>query len=460
MTRGIRNLAALAIGAAALAACSGGDAELDPDIVCHVGIYQTAEGALIDLGALSAPALRWRAIDGRTGRISPAEDGSWSGFLGWSQSPHPARLELGACGSGEIFVQGIEGISGEASRLDFVVQGTRFDGEGETLAGRLVMPQGEGPFPLAVLVHGSEDYSAVDFYSLQRILPAHGIAAFVYDKRGTGGSTGGYTQDFDLLAADASAALTEARRLGGDRIAEAGYLGGSQGGWVAPYAASMSDADFVIASYGMAEGPLAEDREEALLSVIEAGYGDDAEAMAGTRALAVAAGRVMATDFDEGVDELADLKNRYRDEPWFDQIEGEFTHEFLVRPIWQVEAAMPFFDRGTSWDYEPRPVLASLDIPALWVLAAEDREAPPDTTIPILEDLQAEGTPVDVVIFPDADHGIIEFETLDDGSRTSTRYSEGYHRLLVEWIRSRQLQGAYGRARIMPRQGTEAAETE
>lgn len=460
MIRRTRNLAALVFGAAALAACSGGDDQLDPEIVCHVGIYQMSDGAVLDLGALSSAALRWRAFDGRTGRISPDEDGSWSGYLGWSQSPHPASFELGACGSDEIYVQGIEGLSGEGRRMSFDVSDTVFEGEGEMLAGRLVLPEGEGPFPLAVLVHGSEDYSAVDFYSQQRILPAHGIAAFVYDKRGTGGSTGEYTQDFDLLAADAAAALAEARRLGGSRIAEAGYLGGSQGGWVAPYAASMSDADFVIASYGMAEGPLAEDREEALLSVIEAGYGDDAEAMAGTRALAVAAGRVMATDFEEGVDELADLKDRYRDEPWYDLIEGEFTHEFLVRPIWQVEAAMPFFDRGTSWDYEPRPVLASLTMPALWVLGAEDREAPPDTTIPILEELQAEGTPIDVAIFPDADHGIIEFETLDDGSRASTRYSDGYHRLLVDWIRSRRLEGAYGRARIMPRLDTGAAETE
>ena len=447
------SLAGLA-AAAALAACSGGEQGFDPDVVCHVGAYRTADGALVDFGPLSSPTLRWRTMDGRTGRISPPEDGEapWSGVEGWTERAHPARFQFGACGEGRVVVSGLDGVDGPAERLDFQIEETTFEGaDGVTLAGRLVMPQGEEAVPLVVLVHGSEASSARDFYYLQRLLPSENIAVFVYDKRGTGASSGDYTQDFDRLAADAAAALAEARRLAGDRVSSAGYQGGSQGGWVAPYAATMSEADFVVASFGMAEGPLAEDREEVLLNMRAAGYGQDAEAMAGARALAEAAGRVMASDFAEGVSELAALKRRYRDEAWYDGVQGEFTHEFLVRPIWQVRMAMPFFDRGTSWDYDARSVLARLDTPMLWVLAADDTEAPPDTTRAILSDLQAEGRPIDIAVFPGADHGIVEYETGPDGMRVSTRYSAGYFRMLADWIRDPVLRGDYGRASLAPR---------
>ncbi|WP_297733418.1 alpha/beta hydrolase [uncultured Maricaulis sp.] len=421
-----------------LAACSGDLAPIDLSITCHIGSYRTAGGGVIDLAPLSTPALRWRSGDGRTGRLEPDGEGGWTHQLGWTDQPHPARFALGSCDDGRIEVDGMEGLDGEASRIDFPITETEFESGGETLVGRLILPEGEGPFPLVVLVHGSEQSSARQYYYMQRLLPARGLATFVYDKRGTGASSGDYTQDFHLLADDAVNALAEARRLGGDQLGEAGYLGTSQGGWVAPLAASQGGADFVIAAYGMAEGALAEDREEVLLSLIEAGYGDDDAILAGGRALAAAAGRLMASDFSDSWHELASLKRQYRDEDWYDAIEGEFTHEFLVRPIWQVWMAMPFFDKGTSWDYEPRPVLAALDIPALWILSEDDREAPPATTRVILSELQAEGAPIDVAVFPNSGHGMIQFDLAPDGSRLETRYAEGYFDLLVDWAQTRE----------------------
>jgi pimeloyl-ACP methyl ester carboxylesterase len=441
------------LGLGLLAACSGGPAQIDPAIACHVGAYRTAGGEVVDFGPLSSPALRWRLIDGRTGRIERGEDGIWSGVSGWSDNPHPARFDLGDCGETVISISGLEGVEGEAERIAFGVEDTSFAGADESLAGRLVLPEGEGPFPLVVLVHGSEASSARDFAYLQRLLPAQGVAAFVYDKRGTGQSTGEYSQDFDLLAADAVAAMEEALRLGGERISIAGYQGGSQGGWIAPYATTLSDPDFVIASFGMAEGPLAEDREEVRLDLIAAGYGDDAEALAGGRALAEAAGRVMASDFENGVDELAALKQRYEAEPWYQHVEGEFTGEFLVRPIWQTRMGMPFFDVGTSWTYDPLPVLNAIDAPSLWVIAEDDVEAPPDTTRAILAELQANGALLDVAVFPGADHGMIDYVLDEEGERVSTRYSEGYFRLLADWVMTQRLEDEdeYGRAELTPR---------
>ncbi|MEP7061008.1 MAG: alpha/beta hydrolase [Betaproteobacteria bacterium] len=111
--------------------------------------------------------------------------------------------------------------------------------------------------PIVVLVHGSEHDSARDFYSLQRQLPTEGIGVFVYDKRGTGASGGRYSQSNLLLANDAITAVREAKRLAGDRAGRIGYQAGSQGGWVAPLAATIEPVDFIIVGFGLAVSPLA-----------------------------------------------------------------------------------------------------------------------------------------------------------------------------------------------------------
>src|SRR5262249_2121005 len=121
--------------------------------------------------------------------------------------------------------------------------------------------------PIVVLVHGAERESARESYALQRLLPAENVGAFVYDKRGTGNSEGKYTQDFNTLADDAVAAMREARRIAGPRSARIGYQGGSQGGWVAPLAATLAPVDFVIVSFGLAVSVIDEDQQEVALEM-------------------------------------------------------------------------------------------------------------------------------------------------------------------------------------------------
>lgn len=335
----------------------------------------------------------------------------------------------------------------EATRIPLQEIETRFESGMLRLRGRLVLPEAappEGPV-LAVLVHGSEDYSAVERYALQYMLPALGVAAFVYDKRGTGESEGEYTQEFDALAADTVAALAEARRLHPPGFSRVGFVRGSQGGWIGPLAASRSRADFVAALYGLAEGPLAEDREEVLASLRRKGHGEDVLRKA--REITAATGRVIASDFREGFDELARVRRAYGSESWIGDIDGEFTQDFLRWPGWMLRLIGPFFDRGTSWEYESMKVLEALEVPQLRVLAEQDREAPHENTLALLCDLQRRGRPVDIAVFPDTDHGIYEFVE-EDGERIETRHADGYHRLLADWLLGAPLTGPYGRARI------------
>ncbi len=84
-------------------------------------------------------------------------------------------------------------------------QGT-FTSGGTTLAGTLIMPTGEGPYPAVVWVAGPDCQARQMLAAAARQLAVHNIAALVYDPRGCGRS-GGKPADPAAQAADALAGL-------------------------------------------------------------------------------------------------------------------------------------------------------------------------------------------------------------------------------------------------------------
>jgi pimeloyl-ACP methyl ester carboxylesterase len=106
-----------------------------------------------------------------------------------------------------------------------------------SLSSRLYAPVGRDRYPVVVLIFGSGDLSALDSANtsvLAEAFTARGIGALVYDKRGTGASTGVLTgSDFEALGADAAAVLQYAQRL--PQTERVGFWGLSQAGWFAPY---------------------------------------------------------------------------------------------------------------------------------------------------------------------------------------------------------------------------------
>lgn len=438
----------LALGAAGLlTACSGNEA-LDPVAICHVGVYQTASGSIIDLAPVAGADLRWRAFDGQVGRISAGEDGLWSGTTGWTDQPNPARFDLGECGTTRLTIEGLDGYNGVAERIALDVIDTEFESDGLTLAGRLVLPQGTEPVPIAVWVHGSEHDSALDWAYAQRMLPAQGVGVFVYDKRGTGASEGEYSQNFEALAGDAAEALRRAREMAGPRAGRVGLFGGSQGGWVAPLAATMSDAEFVMVSFGMMVAPTDEDASEVQLELRAAGYDD--EVLGQARQVTDVTGRLMASGFTDGREDFTRLKRQWGDEDWFRAIEGEYSGQMLRHGITGFKFVyLNFFDAGTSWGHDSIAVMNQVEVPVLWVLAGQDRDAPPDATRDILRTMIAEGRDIELVEFANTEHGILEFVETESG-RQSTRYADGYFQLLGDWARDGRLEGPYGQAVLTP----------
>jgi pimeloyl-ACP methyl ester carboxylesterase len=393
---------------------------------CPVGIYQLDDGSKLDVGNSDGDHLRWRKEDGTTGLLTPQKTGEWISTLGWTGRPDGKRVTFD-CAKDTVNFAGVRG-----QQIPLEVTNVTFQGEGVPLAGRLVMPEGTARVPVVVLVHGSEHFSALEFYSLQRQLPAEGIGVFVYDKRGTGKSGGVYTQNYLLLANDAIAAMHEARRLAGARAGRMGYDGASQGGWVAPLAAKIEPVDFVVVRFGLAVSPLDEDREAIAFDLTSRGYGPDVVAKAMHIADAVAA--IVASNFRNGYEQLAAVKAKYGKEPWFKYVHGDIAFYLLGTPEAKLREQGPVLLNGVPANYDPMPVLRNLDTPQLWILAAEDHDAPSAETERRLRALQVKGKPITVAMFPRTEHGIYEFETRADGTRVDTRNAEGYFAMMRDYI--------------------------
>jgi pimeloyl-ACP methyl ester carboxylesterase len=410
----------------------------DGRLACHYGGYDFDGGTVAAVTPTEAQSLRITFINGETWKLDPAADqsGAPSKFTmsrGWTGEITPnAFVAFGSCEDGTVRIEGA-GASPFTSgrRQTFDVTETTFVSHGLKLHGRLVMPRVEGAVPVAVLGHGSEWDSAVLFNRLQYLLPASGIGVFVFDKRGTGKSEGTYSQNFHWLADDMAAALNKARAMAGTLASEVGYQGGSQAGWILPLAAGKAKTDFVVVGFGLAEGVLAEDREEVFDDLREAGYGDDVIAKA--REITDATAQIMLSRFKDGYEGLDAVRAKFGNEPWYDKINGSYTGILLGLPNWVIQIIGPLIDVGTSWEYDPLPALQAYQGPHLWVLAGRDSSAPSAATLKILREVQATHSNLDIVMFPDADHGIIAFHE-KDGKRVETGFSPGYFPLMVDWI--------------------------
>jgi hypothetical protein len=410
---------------------------------CRIGIYRLANGENVDIGATDGDHLRWRRNDGTTGLLSEAGDESWTSTLGWTGRPDGKRVSFPGCETGRIKFDGVPG-----QRIALDVTNVNFSSGDAQLAGRLVMPKGSARVPIVVLVHGSENFSARDFYSLQRQFPAEGIGVFVYDKRGTGGSGGRYTQNYLVLADDAIAAMNEAKRLAGARAGRIGYQGGSQGGWVAPLAAKIAPVDFVIVGFGLAVSPIEEDRESIALDMSDRHYGP--EIMTKAMDVADATASIVRSDFRDGYDRLAAVRAKYGNESWFKHVHGDITFFLLAATEAKLREQGPVLLAGVAADYDPMPVLQNLDAPQLWILGADDHDAPSAETERRLRKLQAQGKSINIAVFPHAEHGIYEYELTSEGERVDTRNPDGYFKMMCDFVKAGKAQSSYGNVAVAP----------
>lgn len=241
-----------------------------------------------------------------------------------------------------------------------------------TLSGVLELPTGNGKVPLVIFVHGSGRRTRDDYQPVATELVKAGYAVFRYDKRGAGKSSGDFmevgthnsNERIPLLASDAVAAIKSLKSHSRIDRKKVIVIGGSQAGRIIPVIAGITD----VAATVCISGPT--------VSVGEEIYYSD-----------------LAEHGSESQDAADKLLNDFRGTRGFD---------------------------NTSY-------VRKMKKPSFWIFGSKDVSIPVKECIARLEKIKKEEKlPVDMKIYANADHGIVN---------TSTRKMENYVPEIITWLR-------------------------
>jgi pimeloyl-ACP methyl ester carboxylesterase len=236
---------------------------------------------------------------------------------------------------------------------------------GVELRGTLSVPEGAGPMPAIVTVHGATGWSRDFrlFTHLQELVEPLPMATLRYDRRGSGESGGDFASaDFRLLADDALAAVELLRRDPRIDAGRIGLFGFSQGGWIAPEAASRSaEIAFLVLVGACAVTPAEQMSFTAATALRRAGYSAAVvEEMLELRAVVDA---VVRGGGDR--DAVAARVAAASAEPWFELAYLSAPGEADDDPKWRLEM-----------DYRIEPALATLNARTLLINGDHDRWVP------------------------------------------------------------------------------------
>jgi len=266
------------------------------------------------------------------------------------------------------------------------------------LAGTLVLPDGDGPFPAVVWTHGSGAIGrgSTTYTREAYLLATHGIASFVYDKRGVGDSEGDWkTATFHDLARDALAAARALRDQPAIDPDRTGIGGLSQGpSWIIPLAFDLANEprpfEFIVAL-----SPSVVTAAEQHITVITnrlLKQGEDETTIARATELARAVNEFQRTG--EGQAALESRLGQCRDEPW------RQTALLPVPPLQRWPQSM------LDWMYiDPQASWRRIDVPVLALFGAEDALVNTSRSAGVLNEIL--GDQLTTRTFPGADHELV-----------------------------------------------------
>lgn len=300
---------------------------------------------------------------------------------------------------------------------------------GATLAGTLFLPHGKGPHQGVVLLHGSGPQTRDSYlrYFAERFAAA-GVAALIFDKRGSGASTGTVwfrTGDrFDLLTGDAGAAVAFLAGHPAVAAKRVGVWGLSQGAWLAPLAASRSsDIAFVVMVSGGGVTPAEQELYDDQVKLRSRGFSSpQIEEAVGLLRLAddVIRGREAWSTF-------AAARARAQTRPWYEWLDRYPAKLPEEDGVWRGGAG--------EMDYDPGPTLERTRIPVLALFGESDTSTPTMESARRVETaLHAGGNrQFTVRVFPRADHGL--WVSASSGAFDWERPAAGWVDLMLSWVR-------------------------
>jgi dienelactone hydrolase len=332
--------------------------------------------------------------------------------------------------TGRLVFSGIDapfkGVRTDAPPPAVLEEEVSFANGGVTLAGTILVPQGEGPFPGIVCTHGSGpgDRQFAAYRSEGVFYARLGLAALIYDRRGSGKSGGdAATASMEDLADDALAGVELLKTRKDVAATEIGVSGVSQGGWITPLSAGRSKAvAFVVVRSASGINPMDQSIFNVENVLRRAGHGESAVARATSlRKRLYDLARSGATDPD-----LPAALEAAHSEPWF-------KDSALPFPL-SVASVSPGEKRFLT--FEPLPAWEKVTVPVLAIWGGSDIEVPAARSRDLIEAALMRGGNHDhtLVLYPAADHALrIVHET--GAPWDFPRTAPGARLLIAEWLR-------------------------
>jgi hypothetical protein len=249
------------------------------------------------------------------------------------------------------------------------------------LAGTLTIPQGDGPFPAAVMITGSgpenrdeEIFGHKPFWIIADYLSRRGIAVLRMDDRGVGGSAGDSTREtIGEMATDVLSGvefLETRKEINPKKI---GVIGHSEGGIVGPLAASRSnDIAFVVMLAGT--GVTGEQVMYLQAELIAKAAGAPDAAIAQNRTVQEMIFKAARSDQDE----TAALEAFRVD---WQKAHGSAPNEVLES---QLKSVLAPEIRSFAF-YDPAESLRKVKVPVLAMNGSRDLQVPPEQNLPAIK---------------------------------------------------------------------------
>ena len=285
--------------------------------------------------------------------------------------------------------------------------------DGAELAAELVSPDGGGPHPVMVLLHGAGEGTR-DFYRAHAsAFVEAGVAALIFDRRGEGESTGERDMNLYLLARDAAAMIAAVRRESLIDSKRAGLWGYSNGAWVATLAAAECDPACLVLAGAAGVSPAESEVFRRTEDVRRQGIsGASLEAI--ETAWRILFAYMGHGQWDPAWDaDLARCEQAIRADPAVAALPVSDLVKANPRLDSVPRFGTPAFDDirgrlgGISPDFafDPIPVLEQLSCPVLVVLAEEDANVPLALSLPRFEAVaRAKRGSFEVRVLSGADH--------------------------------------------------------
>ena len=287
----------------------------------------------------------------------------------------------------------------QARRISIREEQVQFSSSEIRLSGTLYLPDGPSPHSTIVLLHGSGPLTRYSFGPIPYFFAASGVAVLIYDKRGTGQSTGKFDDaTLDDLANDGAAAIAYLKTRKDVDPNRIGLWGSSQGGFLAAAVAARTTGLRFLMNHSGMYVPVWQQEIYRTKSEMQAeGYSE----------------KEIATALDylneffgvarsgKNWETLEKKKTEIKDKKWFDLV-AKADDLKTLRWYWE-----------TLYSYDPEKPLEKVKCPVLAVFGGLDKSTPVPESITNMKRALAKAgnSNFEYRIFSNADHGMLEAKT-------------------------------------------------